>query len=227
MRITIAKNGQAFDNIAAWKIIGEILRHADGRTTLQFGTGGTTLDICRAAAQIYAAHPFSTARVCVFGSGEAAGIAHGCPESWYTILEQAIIKPLKIYEENFIMPMPFPDDPVRECRAHESVIAARGGIDLRLVELGDDGALDLLRPGTPFGSTAFVEQADGGTAQMTLGMQNLMHSRRILLAAKGRGQAERIRQALQGPVTEAVPASLLRLHPFLEVVLDRESAALL
>ena len=51
-----------------------------------------------------------------------------------------------------------------------------------------------------------------------------MQSRRIILAAKGEKKAEIIRQALEGPVTEAVPASILQLHPNCEVLLDREAA---
>lgn len=226
MQLTIAENERAFDNMAAWKVIGEILRHEDGRTTLQLGTGKTSLDICRAIADIYAAHPFRTARLCIFGTGEIAGRARSSPQSCYYILEQALVKPLGIYEENFIMPMPFPDDPERECRAHESVIAARGGIDLLLTEPREDGGIDLLRPGRPFGGTALTAQTDGQTA-MTLGMGSLMHSRKILLAAKGRSQAEMVKKALQGPVTEELPVSLLRLHPSLEVILDREAASLL
>ncbi|MBD5093453.1 MAG: glucosamine-6-phosphate deaminase [Subdoligranulum sp.] len=226
MQLTIAKNEMAFDNIAAWKIIGEILRSNGDRTTLRLGTGRTALDIYRAMAQIYRVHPFGTARVCVFGTSELAGVPHSSPESRYRILHQAVVEPLEIFEENFFMPMPFADDPERECRAHESVIQARGGIDLLLAEPSCDGSLDLLGPGTPFGSTAFVQQ-DGTQKKITLGIQDMMHSRRLLLAAKGREKAPVVRQLLYGPVTEDVPASLLRTHPFLEIVLDKEAASLL
>lgn len=226
MQITIVSREQAFDSVVAWKIIGEILRHEEGRTTLHLSTGKTAQGVYRAMARIYAAHPFPTGRVCIFGTSEMAGIARSCPDSRYNILEQMVIKPLKIYEENFLMPMPFPDDPERECRAHEAIIEARGGIDLQLLEPEEDGGLDVLCPGTPFGSTAFLQKTDAGQTRMTLGMQNLMHSRKLLLAVRGRGQAELLQRLLCGPVTEDVPASVLRLHPFLEVVADSEAAAL-
>lgn len=227
MQLTIAGNETAFNNIAAWKIVGEILRSREERTTLQLSTEPDALDIYRAMAQIYAEYPFRTARVCVFGTGEAVGMARTCPDSRYHILEQAVVKPLEIYGENFIMPMPFPDDPERECRAHEAVIAARGGIDLQVLVPACDGSLDVLCPGTPFSSTAFVARTAEGRSVMTLGMQNMMHSRKLLLTAKGRGKAAIVRRLLRGPITEDVPASLVRLHPCLEVVLDTEAASLL
>ena len=62
---------------------------------------------------------------------------------------------------------------------------------------------------------------------LTLGIKTIMQSRRIILAAKGEKKAEIIRQALEGPVTEAVPASILQLHPNCEVLLDREAAGAL
>lgn len=54
-----------------------------------------------------------------------------------------------------------------------------------------------------------------------------MHTKRIVLIAKGAEKAQIIRQAVKGAVTEAVPASVLQLHPNCEVLLDAQAAAYL
>lgn len=243
MNITVAENLASFYSIAAWRIAGEILKRPNERTTLGLATGRTTTGIHAELAAIHAAHPFSVSRVCVFGMDEIANVDRSYAGSCYSILHREVVKPLGIYEENFFMPQTRADDLTRECRAYEAVIAARGGIDLQVVGIGENGHIGFNQPGTPFHSDAFVGRVDeelearvrretgmpektelGG---MTLGIRSVMHSRRILLVACGAQKAEMIRRAIQGPVTEEVPASVLQLHPFCEAILDPEAAALL
>ena len=52
-----------------------------------------------------------------------------------------------------------------------------------------------------------------------------MQTRKIILIAKGPRKADIIGQALLGPVTTDVPASVLQLHPDCEVLLDEAAAA--
>jgi Glucosamine-6-phosphate isomerases/6-phosphogluconolactonase. len=46
-----------------------------------------------------------------------------------------------------------------------------------------------------------------------------------MLMATGADKAEIIAKALQGPVDPDVPASVLQLHPYLTVILDKEAAS--
>jgi glucosamine-6-phosphate deaminase len=47
-----------------------------------------------------------------------------------------------------------------------------------------------------------------------------MFARKILLVVSGEDKAEILRDALTGPVTPAVPASILQLHNDLTIVAD-------
>lgn len=60
-----------------------------------------------------------------------------------------------------------------------------------------------------------------------MGIKNIMQAKSILLIASGKGKAECIRQMVNGPVTEAVPASALQQHPNATIIVDEEAAALL
>ncbi len=62
---------------------------------------------------------------------------------------------------------------------------------------------------------------------LTLGIKTIMHTKKIVLVAKGKEKAQIIQKALQGPVTEEIPASVLQLHPDCEVLLDADAASLL
>jgi 6-phosphogluconolactonase/glucosamine-6-phosphate isomerase/deaminase len=54
-----------------------------------------------------------------------------------------------------------------------------------------------------------------------------MKARMLLLIVSGVHKAGILQQALEGPVTKQVPASLLRDHPALYVVADAAAASLL
>ena len=60
-----------------------------------------------------------------------------------------------------------------------------------------------------------------------MGIKNILEARSILLIASGKAKAECISQMVNGPVTEAVPASALQRHPDTTIILDEEAAALL
>jgi glucosamine-6-phosphate deaminase len=47
-----------------------------------------------------------------------------------------------------------------------------------------------------------------------------MQTRKIVLIAKGTHKAEIIEQAILGPVTTDIPASVVQLHPNCEILLD-------
>ena len=62
---------------------------------------------------------------------------------------------------------------------------------------------------------------------LTLTCPALMRSRHMICCVPERRKAEAVRNALEGPVSPACPASLLRTHPRATIYLDTESASLL
>ena len=60
-----------------------------------------------------------------------------------------------------------------------------------------------------------------------MGIKTVMNARKIILIATGKAKAPIVKEFIQGPVTEEVPASVLQLHPNVEVFLDHEAASLL
>jgi glucosamine-6-phosphate deaminase len=62
---------------------------------------------------------------------------------------------------------------------------------------------------------------------ITLGIDKIMHSKRIVLLAWGEHKAESVARAVEGPVTSDIPASYLQQHPNTTFVLDETAASLL
>ena len=241
MHITYTDSTEAFYRVTATRIADCIRRKPNA--VIGLATGRTTTGVHEALCELYRAEPFDTSKVTVFGMDEITNVSRTFPGSCFDMLLRQVVKPLNIPMENFLMPPTYSDDFGRECRAFEAAIEERGGVDLQILGIGENGHLGFNQPGTPFGSTTWISRMDeklderirreSGSAPdadlggFTVGIKNIMMSRRIVLAANGSGKAEIIFKALRGSVCPEVPASVLQLHPFAETILDPEAAVLL
>lgn len=238
MKITICKDEREFDITAAWRIIGQMMAKPD--SLIGLSTGQTTKNMHAIVSDIYRQYPFDTSKVTLFNVDELTNLPRSYAGCCYTMIAEQIARPLNIPDERFIMPQTISDDYEAECRKFQAALEAKGGIDLQMLGLGYNGHIGINQPGTPFGSETWVSPMDpifeervrretgvgpdhvlGG---LTLGVRTIMHSKRIVLIAKGEHKAEMVRQMLKGPVTEDIPASVLQLHPNCEFLLDADAA---
>jgi glucosamine-6-phosphate deaminase len=239
MKITIASSEAAFDRMAAWRIIGQMLEKPDA--VIGLSTGNTTKAMHAIISDIYGQYPFDVSGITLFNVDELTNLPQEYAGSCYTMILNQIAGPLGIPDQNFIMPPTISDNFDAECRLFEKRLADRGGVDLQILGIGGNGHIGINQPGTPFESETWVSPMDpdfearvrretkippdvilGG---LTRGIRNIMQSRRIVLVAKGEAKADIIRKAVLGPVTTDIPASVLQLHPNCEVLIDAAAAS--
>lgn len=113
-------------------------------------------------------------------------------------------------------------------------------IDLQLLGLGANGHIGFNEPGTSFDSkTSLVELTDS-TIQAnkrffdsieevpkqaySMGLSSIMAAGKVVLLAFGESKAWAVKQMVEGPVTEDVPASILQNHSNVEILLDQQAA---
>jgi len=58
-----------------------------------------------------------------------------------------------------------------------------------------------------------------------MGIGTIMEARSILLLALGEAKAQAVYQMIRGPITPRLPASILRSHARVTVMLDKAAAA--
>ena len=239
MKITITRSEQEFDRMAAWRIIAQMLEKPNA--VIGLSTGQTTIGMHRIVSEIYAANPFDVSRVTLFNVDELTNLPREYAGSCYTMILNQLAGPLGIPEENFIMPPTLSDDFAGEARLFEQRLAERGGADLQMLGIGLNGHIGINQPGTPFESETWVSPMDpdfearvrretqvpehivlGG---LTRGIKNIMHTRKLILIAKGAHKADIIEKAILGPVTTDIPASVVQLHPNCEILLDAAAGA--
>lgn len=239
MKITIANSEREFDCTAAWRVIGQML--ARPASVIGLSTGRTTGNMHRLIAEIHKQYPFPVGKTTFFGLDEVTGVSRYYSGACYTMLKTELIDALGVDDDHFLMLPTQCDDFSRACADFRQEIARRGGIDLLILGLGENGHLGFNQPGSPLGGEAWVTcmnveleerirretntPPDVPLGGATLGLKDIMQARRIVLVAKGRNKTEIVHRMLQGPVTPDVPASILQLHSDCEFLLDAEASA--
>ena len=239
MKITIANTEQEFDCTAAWRVIGQMLEHP--ASVIGLSTGRTTGNMHRLIAEIHERYPFPVGEITFFGLDEVIGVSRHYSGACYTMLKTELIDALGVDEEHFLMLPTVSDNFEEACRHFRHELNKRGGIDLLILGLGENGHLGFNQPGSPLEGRAWVtsmnveleerirketntppEKKLGGA---TLGIKDIMQARKIVLVAKGKNKANIVKQMLEGPVSNEVPASVLQLHPNCEFLFDDKAAA--
>ncbi|MBD5163845.1 MAG: glucosamine-6-phosphate deaminase [Bacteroidales bacterium] len=239
MKITVAQNEEVFDLAAASRIVNQIC--AKPSSVIGLSTGRTTGNIHRLVCRMHSDVNFNVDDVTLFGLDEVTNVPREYAGACYTMLRTEIVDDLGVAESNFLMLPTKSDDFAGECRKFTEELNRRGGIDLLILGLGENGHLGFNQPGTPLNSTAWVASMDerlearirretatpddvelGG---VTLGIRDIMHARRIVLVAKGENKRAIVKEMLTGSVSSDCPASVLQLHPDCEFLLDASAAA--
>ncbi|MVM35529.1 glucosamine-6-phosphate deaminase [Spirosoma sp. HMF4905] len=133
-------------------------------------------------------------------------------------------------------------DLAAECAKIDAVIKAKGGLDLLLVGMGMNGHIALNEPGTPFTlgchvaelaestktvGQKYFEKETTLTQGITIGLRHLTEAKEVILLVSGAKKAPILRDALKGPITEQLPASILQTHANGQVWVDEAAGSLL
>lgn len=239
MTIHIERNEQAFDLAGAERIVQQIREKPD--SVIGLSTGRTTGNIHRLVVEIHRDQPFDASRVTFFGVDEVTGVPCSYSGACYTMLMTEIIDGMGVDEDHFLMLPTQSDDLEADCQHFSEELQQRGGIDLLILGLGENGHLGFNQPGTPFESTVGMGSmdfalearirremsisAEHSLGGVTLGLSDIMQARHIILVVKGTAKAKIVSQVLHGPVTTDVPASILQRHPHCEVLLDADASS--
>ncbi|MCH5153540.1 MAG: glucosamine-6-phosphate deaminase, partial [Clostridiales bacterium] len=133
-------------------------------------------------------------------------------------------------------------DLAAECKGYDDLLTNLSR-DVQLLGLGSNGHIAFNEPGSPFDSRTrvvqlyestvndnsrlFARPEDVPTHAITMGIADIMSSKRILLLASGVNKAQAVRDMVRGEVTVDCPASILQRHHDVTVILDKQAASLL
>lgn len=238
-KITLCEDEMRFDNTAAWRIAGQIITKPD--SVIGLSTGRTTKNMHLEVVRLWQSMAFDISQVTFFGIDEVVNVSRCYKGACYQMLHDELIDRLGLDDRQLLMLPTKSDNFAKACHDFKAGLEARGGIDLLMLGLGENGHLGFNQPGTSFRQEAWVTDMNPELEErirretqapsslylggVTLGLKDIMRARHIVLVAKGSNKADIVKKMLQGPVTTDVPASILQLHTNCEFLLDKQAAA--
>jgi glucosamine-6-phosphate deaminase len=238
MKARVCPNYESMSATAADIVAGRIREKPDA--VLLLPTGTTPLGMYRRLVELHAEGGLSFAQVTFFNLDEYVGLAPDHPASYHAYMSENIYGRIDADLERVHVPDGTAPDPEAECARYEAAIRVAGGADLCVLGIGRNGHIGFNEPGAPFGSRTRVVRLSESTRRVnaadfegsraperaiTVGMATIFEARDALLLASGTNKATAVAAAIEGEVSEDVPASMLREHPSTTFLLDHEAAA--
>lgn len=178
-------------------------------------------------------------QVTTFNLDEYVGLDPLHPASFATFMRTHLFNHLPFTEGRIHLPNPG-SDPEAAAEAYQKQLDDHP-IDIQLLGIGNNGHIGFNEPGCDFEQGVHIEtlleetrvanafafeSVDAVPSQaLTMGIQNIMAAKRIVLLAFGEKKAKAVKQMVEGPVTNQCPASILQKHPFVDVFLDHAAAS--
>jgi glucosamine-6-phosphate deaminase len=215
---------------------------ARGEAAIVVATGASQFEVLKALVE---EPDIAWNRVTAFHLDEYVGLPLTHPASFRRYLWERFVRrlPLPLAAFHYI---DGETDPAKECARLSSLIQ-RQAIDVAFVGIGENGHLAFNDPPADFETTSSYltvsldeacrrQQLGEGwfptleavpTRAISMSCRQILKSRLIVCSAPDQRKAKAVAATVQGPVTPAVPASILQTHGRVELLLDRGAASLL
>lgn len=224
----------------AFSIMKKVMS-GDKPPVLGLATGSSPVGLYKLMIEDHIKNGTSYKDVITFNLDEYAGLPKSHRESYYSFMHRELFDHIDIPEENIHIPLGDTDEPEKAAADYEEMIK-HYSVDLQVLGIGSDGHIAFNEPGTPFDSETHIvnltQQTRNDNARffdgnpdlvpaqaITQGLKTIMRAKKIILIANGKNKAEAVAQALEGDKTTACTASILRDHPDVTFILDKDAAS--
>lgn len=240
MKIYKVKNYDEMSKKAANIVAAQVVLKPD--CILGLATGSTPVGTYKELIRKYENGELDFSEVKTANLDEYKGLGKDAGQSYYYFMHDNLFRHINIDMANTNIPCGTAEDGEAECRRYEEVLESLGGVDIQVLGIGHDGHIGFNEPGEAFDKVThcvdltemtieankrYFASADEVPRQAyTMGIGTIMKSKTIILAASGKDKAAILKEALYGPVTPFVPASILQFHPDVIVVADEEALSL-
>ena len=239
--LVILKRDEEEISLQAARLIASAVRKKPA-LTLGLATGGTMVGVYRHLVQLHKQGSLDFSRVVTFNLDEYLGLSAAHSQSFHHFMQENLFAHVNVHPRNIHIP----DGTIRGnydeyCASYEEAIRQAGGIDLQLLGIGRNGHIGFNEPTSSIGSRTrlkvlsqetlddnskfFAPSEESPRCAITMGIGSILEARKILLLATGVAKASAIAKSIEGPVTSAVSASALQLHPDVTFIIDDAAAS--
>ena len=209
---------------------------------LGLATGSTPITMYKELVRLHKEEGLSFKNVITFNLDEYFPITRDAYQSYWSFMHRHLFDHIDIDPANIHVPNGdlSKEKAKQHCIQYEQMIDDAGGLDLQVLGIGNNGHIGFNEPGSSIFSKTRITNLDNNTRvanarefkniskvprlALTMGISTIMKAKRILLLAWG-FKAQIVAKAVEGHVTEQIPASILQQHNHCTFILDEQAAS--
>lgn len=213
------------------------------KCVIGLATGSTPRTFYSELVRLHKEEKLSFRNVVSFNLDEYYPIDKDAMQSYYNYMHRHFFDHVDMDPANIHIPDgELAKDEIRaHCAAYDKLIEEAGGIDLQVLGIGNNGHIGFNEPGSSIYSKTRLITLDNSTRlansyefanisevprlAITMGISVILSAKKIILLAWGPAKAPVVQKAVEGLVTEQIPASLLQNHLDCQFILDESAAA--
>ncbi len=241
----IFKDSKEASNAVAHEI-AELIRERQRQNRnciLGLATGSSPKTVYAELIRMHREEGLSFKNVVSFNLDEYFPMEPDSLQSYVRFMKEQLFDHVDIPKENYFIPDgTVPASKVKDfSEEYERKIDAVGGLDFQLLGIGANGHIGFNEPGSLVNSRTRLMMLDHSTRvaaasdfggslvkvpkkAITMGVSKILSAKRVVLLAWGERKAPVIAEAVEGRVTETIPASYLQTHPNAMFVIDERAA---
>ena len=219
-------------------IVESFLRSAPA-PVLGLATGASVQPLYRELVSRHREGSLSFASTRAFLLDEYLGLDPDHPQLYRNVVRTELTGQVDFEPVRLHSPDVHAADLEKECARYDRRVS-RARVGLQLLGIGRNGHLAFNEPGSALDSRTRVVRLTAGTRAhnsrffgkpgkvpewaVTQGLGTILEADHLLVIASGAAKAAAVESALNGPVTDTLPASVLRTHPRVTLMLDPDAA---
>lgn len=235
MNLIIVNNYDEISKLSAKTIKDIITRKPNA--ILGLATGSTPVGTYKKLIEMNKNNEIDFSEIKTVNLDEYVGLNEKDTKSYRYFMNENLFNHINIRKENTFIPNGLAKNIEEEAKNYDRKIDELGGIDIQILGIGDNGHIAFNEPGDVLISgthlTNLAESTINANSRffnsieevpktaITMGLGQIMKSKKILLLAHGENKAKAIKEVISGKITSKNPATMLQMHKDVTIIVDR------
>jgi glucosamine-6-phosphate deaminase len=232
MKLIKVKNYKEMSKAASEIIIDEIIKKPN--LTIGFATGKSPKRLYKNLIKAYKKEKIDFSYIKTFNLDEYYPIKRNDKKSYRYYMFKNLFNKVNLRKERIYLLDGSTNDFEKECKDYEEKIR-KNTIDIQILGIGVNGHIGFNEPGSSSTSkTRLVNLAPETVKRnkyldkgLTVGISTILKSKKILLLASGKEKSQAVKGLIKGRINKKLPASFLKKHKNLVVIIDKKAGSLL
>lgn len=237
MRIIVCDNYEELSKKAAKIVASQITLKPE--SVIGLATGSTPIGMYNELSKMCKSGDLDFSEVVTFNLDEYYPIKKNNNQSYDYFMKQNLFSKINIKPQNIHIPNGEAKNPQEECEEYEKSIRANGGIDLQILGIGQNGHIGFNEPDSNLSSLTHLTKLTENTIKansrffesmdevpkeaLTMGIGTILKARKIVILANGANKRRVVTELVNGGINTKNPASMLKTHPDVTLICDKEA----